>query len=340
MVETGHTPGIIVGVLLPDGTTQFFGYGVADQISGREPDADTLFAIGSMSKAFLAAITAKVVDDGILSWDDTLATLLPPDTRLSPDARKITLLQLATHTSGLPRQPITPQTLRYFVEYLFDGESFYRHFDIAYARDYLAEFSTDEQGQLRYSNIGYGILGWILQLKTGKSVDDLLAQTITGPMGMTCTGYQPEPLPCYQTRAHGYAGDQPKFILRGHPTPDWQFTDLMRGAAAVSSTARDLLTFAAAHFDSPDAQLNAILASNLEVRVPRSKQAGAVAWIVDDIDGQPITYVIGLVAGYTSYLGLDVEHRTAVVVLQNSFNWDNTVGNNLLLRLPHLIYPD
>jgi len=174
MVETGHTPGVIVGVLLPDGTMRFFGYGVADQISGHEPDADTLFAIGSMSKAFLAAIAAKVVDEGVLSWDDTLDTLLPPDTPLSPDARKITLLQLATHTSGLPRQPITPQTLRYFVEYLFDGESFYRHFDIAYARDYLAEFSTDEQGQLRYSNIGYGILGWILQLKTGKSVDDLL----------------------------------------------------------------------------------------------------------------------------------------------------------------------
>jgi hypothetical protein len=76
------------------------------------------------------------------------------------------------------------------------------------------------------------------------------------------------------------------------------------------------------------------------VLVPRPKKAGAVAWIVDDIDGQPITYVIGLVAGYTSYLGLDVAHRTAVVVLQNSFNWDNTVGHNLLLRLPHLINSD
>jgi CubicO group peptidase (beta-lactamase class C family) len=337
MVETGHTPGVVVGVLLPDGTMHFFGYGVADQISGREPDADTLFAIGSVSKGFLAAITAMLVDEGVLSWDDTLDTLLPPNTPLSPDARNITLLQLATHTSGLPRQPMTLRTLRYFVEYLFDGESFYHHIDTAYARDYLADFSTEEQGQPRYSNIGYGILGWILQLKTGKSVDDLLAQTITEPLGLTCTGYEPDSLPCYPTRAHGYAGDQPKFISRGRPTPDWQFTDLMRGAAALSSTARNLLTFASAHLESQGTRLNGVLASNLQVRVPRPKQAAAVAWFVDDIDGQPITYEIGLVAGYTSYLGLDVGHRTAVVVLQNSFNWDNTVGHSLLLRLPHLI---
>jgi CubicO group peptidase (beta-lactamase class C family) len=339
MIETGHTPGLVVGVLLPDGSMRFFGYGVADQISRREPDGDTLFAVGSVSKGFLAGITAMLVDEGVLSWDDTLESLLPPNIPLSPDAKDITLLQLATHTSGLPRQPITLRTLRYFIEYLFDGESFYRHFDTAYVRDYLADFRADEKGQPHYSNLGYGILGWILQLKTGKSLDELLAQTITGPLGLTCTGYEPSTLPCYPTRAHGYAGDQPEFIGRGHPTPDWQFTDLMRGAAAVSSTAKNLLTFASAHLASPDTRLNTVLASNLQVRFPRPKRAAAVAWFVDEIADQPITFQIGLVAGYTSYLGVDVAHRTAVVVLQNSFNWSNTIGHSVLLRLPHLTDP-
>ena len=333
MVETGHTPGVVVGVLLPDGSMHFYGYGVANQINHRKPDGDTLFAVGSLSKGYLAAITALLVDEGQLSWDDTLETLLPPGTPLSTDARTITLLQLATHTSGLPRQPVTLQTLAYFAEYLFDGDNFYRHLDLDYTLNYLATFSSDTKGQQQYSNIGYGILGYILELKTGQTVDMLLKHKLVEPLGLSCTGYSPELLPCYPERAYGYAGDQPKFIARGHSTPDWQFTPLMRGSAGLWSNAKELLMFASAHLKGKESRFNWVLASNLRARLPLPKRSAAIAWIVDDFGGQTITFQIGVVAGYTSYIGLDVEKRTAVVVLQNSFNWDNTVGHKLLLRL-------
>jgi len=336
LVETGHTPGVVVGVLLPDGTMQFFGYGVTDRIRALKPDGDTLFAIGSLSKEFLVAVAALLVDDGVFSWDDTLETLLGPDTPLSDDAKKITLLQLATHTSGLPRQPVTLRTLEYFVEYLFDGENFYRHFDTRYILNYLATFSADEKGQPQYSNIGYGIIGYIIERHTGKAIDTVLAEKITNPLGLTCTGYRPEALPCYATRAYGHAGDQPKFIERGEPTPDWQFTNFMRGSAGLSSNARDLLIFAAAHLKDRETQFHGVLANNLSVRVPQSKEAAAMGWVVDDVAGLKITYQIGIVAGYTSYLGIDVENKTAVVILQNSFNWDNSVGHKLLLRLANI----
>jgi len=339
MVEEGHTPGVIVGVLLPGGQMRFFGYGVADQDSGLKPNGDTLFAVGSLSKGFLATITALLVDEGKLSWDETLRTLLPPGTPLSPDAAKITLLQLATHTSGLPRQPVTPQTLQYFVEYLFDGENFYRHFDRDYILNYLADFEADNQNQPQYSNIGYGILGYALELRTGLSVDALLEQKIVKPLGLKCTGYAPDALPCYSTRAHGYAGDEPKFIRRGQPVPDWQFTPLMRGSAGLYSNARDLLTFAAAHLGNRKTRLKAVLADDMKVRFPRAKEAAAVAWVVDDIEGEPITYQIGIVAGYTSYLGIDAAHKTAVIVMQNSFNWDNSVGHKLMLSLRYMTSP-
>ena len=333
LVDTGHTPGVVVGVLLADGSTHFYGYGVANQINHRKPDGDTLFAVGSLSKGYLAAVTALLVDEGKLSWDDTLETLLPPGTSLSMDARTITLLQLATHTSGLPRQPTTLQTLAYFVEYLFDGNNFYRHFDLAYTSNYLATFSSDTKGRQQYSNIGYGILGYILELKTGQTVDMLLKHKLVEPMGLSCTGYSPELLPCYPGRAYGYAGDQPKFIVRGHPTPDWHFTPLMRGSAGLWSNAKELLMFASAHLKGKESRFNKVLASNLRVRLPLPKKSAAVAWLVDDLGSQTITFQIGVVAGYSSYIGLDVDKRTAVVVLQNSFNWDNSVGQKLLLRL-------
>ena len=332
MVDTGYTPGVIVGVLLPDHSVHFYGYGVADEATGAVPTGDTLFAVGSLSKGFLAGIVAQLVDEKKLAWTDTLETLLPPSTPLSDDAKKVTLLQLATHTSGMPRQPMTPQTLSYFVEYLFDGESFYRHFDTDYVLHYLADFTADHPGTPQYSNIGYGLLSIIAERRTGLSIDTLLAQKMVNPLGMSCTGYDPEILPCNTIRAHGYAGDQPKLIKRGDPTPDWEFTHLMRGSAALHSTARDLLKFAAAHIDDNNHR-DRVLARNMDVVYPRTKEAAAKAWIVDDLEGEPLTYQIGIVAGYTSYIGIDNARKTAVVVMQNSFNWDNSVGHKLLLSL-------
>ena len=115
--------------------------------------------------------------------------------------------------------------------------------------------------------------------------------------------------------------------------PEWHFTELMKGSAGLYSSAHDLLTFAAAHMDGKHTRLSAALADNLRPRFWREKDAPAVAWTVDEVGDQRITYQVGLVAGYTSYVGLDLEHHTAVVVLQNSFNWKDKVGHRLLTRL-------
>lgn len=334
LVDEIRTPGIVVGVLTADGQKHFFGYGVTDRLSGKKPDGNTLFAVGSLSKGFLADIAALLVQDGVLSWNDSLESLLPANTALSDDAKNITLLQLATHTSGLPRQPMTPQTLSYFIEYLFTGNSFYRHFDHTYLLNYLADFDRPEQAEPQYSNIGYGLLSYVLELRTGKKVDELLQERVAAPLGLSNTDYLPEHLPGYASRARGHAGDQPKFIRRGQLVPDWQFSDILHGTAALYSNADDLLSYAAAHLhSSANTKMDAALLDTLQVRVNRRKEAAAIAWIVDDIGGRKITYQVGLVAGYSSYLGLDTQHKTAVVVLQNSFNWSNGVGHRLLLRM-------
>jgi CubicO group peptidase (beta-lactamase class C family) len=336
LVENGHTPGVVAGVLLPDGSMQFFGYGLTMRNGGVKPDGDTLFAVGSLSKGFLAAELALLVDEGVLSWDDTIAGLASSSAKLSDDAKQVTLLQLATHTAGMPRQPLDLRTLEFFVRYLFTGESFYEHFDRGYATNYLATFSSYRRGELQYSNIGYGILGHLLTLRTGRPVETSVEQRVIWPLGLRCTGYKPENLPCYATRAHGHAGDQPKFIRRGNPTPDWQFSDLMRASAGLHSTARDLLTMASAHMNSADTQLHAALAGNARGRPVGSGKMAMVAWSSKKLAGRTIAYQVGLVAGYTSYIGMDIANRTAVVILQNSFNWDLQMGHLLLLRtIPH-----
>ncbi|MBI3899258.1 MAG: beta-lactamase family protein [Gammaproteobacteria bacterium] len=335
LVERGETPGIVVGVLSPDGAMQFFGYGVTDEGSGITPNGDTIFALGSLSKGFLGALASTLVAEHVVSWDDTLAQLLPPELPLSADAKKISLLQLATHTSGLPRQPMTFQQCRYFTQFLFTGKNFYRHLDADQVFNYLADFQVPKKIEIQYSNIGYGLLGYVLEHRTGVPLATLLKEKVLAPLGLQNTGYVPEELPGYTTRAHGHAGDQPKFIARGRHVPEWQFTELMKGSAGVYSSARDLLTFAAAHLDANGTRPNPALVDVLQVRVPRRTEAAAVAWMVDEIHGQHITYQFGVVAGYTSYIGLDIDRHTAVVVLQNSFNWTDRIGHKLLARMAY-----
>jgi len=333
LVDNKLTPGIVVGVMTSDGKFHFYGYGVTDKQTNTVPNADTLFAIGSVSKGFLGATTALLVSDGVFSWNDTLETLLPAGTELSADAKKITLLQLATHTSGLPRQPMTLELAVSFFKFLFTGENFYHHVDSEYVLNYLAAFKAPHDKSPLYSNIGYGLLGYIVELRTGQSLDTLLAQKLTLPYGMNRTGYEEKKLAGYAYRARAYAGDQPKFIRRNESVPDWEFTDLMRGSAGLHSTARDLLRFAALHLRNDDTKFSRVLADTMNVRFARPIEGTAIGWLVDDIGKERITYQFGLVAGYTSYLGVDRSRNTAVVVLQNSFNWTERVGHRLLLRL-------
>ncbi|MDT3250590.1 serine hydrolase domain-containing protein [Serratia sp. root2] len=334
MIDGHQTPGLVVGILTPNGQARTFGYGVTDTRQGYPMNGNTLFAVGSVSKGFIAEVTVVLVNKGVLHWNDTLATLLPAGTPLSPDAAKITLLQLVTHTSGLPRQMMTPDMLGAFARYLFTGDNFYRSLDTPKFLDYLAHFDAPTVEEPRYSNLGYALLDYILQRRTGKTVDRLTTENILQPLGLTHTRYDAQQLPGYPQRAIGHAGDQPKFIRRGQPVPDWRFSSYMLGAAGLYTDADDLLRYARAHVEpTGSAALDKALKDSLTVRFARSKEAAAIAWVVDDVGAQQITYQVGFIGGYSSYIGLDLRHKTAVVVLQNSFNWTNNIGHRLLQRM-------
>ncbi len=334
LLAAKQTPGLVVGVLRADGKKITFGYGVTDHEHGYDINGDTLFAVGSVSKGFIAEVTAVLVHKGVLRWDDRLETLLPSTLPLSADARKITLLQLVTHTSGLPRQMLSVEILTSFIDYLFTGDNFYHSLDNVKMLDYLADFHKPAKVEPRYSNLGYALLDYILRLRTGKNVNQLLAENITRPLALTHTGYNQRLLPGYSRRAIGHAGDQPKFIRRGQPVPDWHFSAYMMGAAGLYTNANDLLTYAQAHMRPTGyPALDMALRDSLTVRFDRAREAAAIAWIVDDVGNQRITYQVGYIGGYSSYIGLDLRHKTAVVVLQNSFNWTNDIGHRLLQRM-------
>lgn len=339
LIEQGVTPGMVVGVLIPQPNNtfsmHFYGYGVADQETGIRPDSNTIFPIGSLSKGFLGALTAMLVEEGVLSWHDKLENLLPPTIKLSEDAKLITVLQLATHTSGLPREPRDLETLSRFLKFLFTGKNFYTHLDHGGALTYLSDFKSATTTEFRYSNIGYAILGKAVEYRTRLSLDALLKKYLAQPLSLQNTAYATEFLPNNVKQARGYAGDQPKFIRRGSPVMDWKWTASMKGSAGIYSSAQDLLIFAAAHLKTGNKNTPSVLRDNLNVRFNRPQNSAGIAWLVHDIQGERVAFQMGYQGGFSSYIGINAQRKIAVVVLQNSFNWTDSVGHKLLLQMAH-----
>lgn len=334
LIDAHRTPGVVVA-LLHDGKRQVFSYGFTDTDRQIPLTGDTLFAVGSVTKGFTAESAALLVQQGKLRWDSTLREMLGNEVALSPDASRITLMELATHTSGLPRQMTTLHMLGKLTDYLFTGNPFYDDLDQGEFVDYLRDFSAPAHRSVIYSNLGYSILDYVIARHSGQSPQQIASQQIIAPLGLRHTGYQPEQLPGYMLRARGHAGDQPKFVRRGEVVPEWHFAGNMVGAASLWSSANDLLTYLNAHMnDSGDPALDAAFDDATTIRFKEPKyDSSALAWLSNNIDGQSILYQSGFIGGYASYIGMDIKHRTAIVVLQNSFNWDNDIGHRMLLRL-------
>ncbi len=335
-MQQKRVSGISIAIIHQRSQPKFYSYGVTDEVHRYPITPDTLFALGSLSKGITAEVIIELVDRGELRWNDTLATLLPANVPLSVDARRITLLQLVTHTSGLPRQDMDLAMFMKFIGYLRSGENFYGNLDSDAVLEYLADFHAPAKPAAQYSNLGYALLGYILKRRFQQDIETLAQRNLFQPLGMTSSSFRPQSLRRYPWRALGHAGDQPKLIPRGHITPDWAFSNNMVAAASLYSNARDLIRYLDAHLhDGAGAALNAAFAQVNRGYEQHGNQSQNIAWVTDTYGTQHITYQVGYIGGYSSFIGFDKQNGNAIVVLQNAFNWSNYLGIALLRDLAH-----
>ncbi|MER7850708.1 serine hydrolase domain-containing protein [Kitasatospora sp. NPDC096077] len=229
--------------------------------SGERPvRADTRFELGSVTKTFTGLLLAEMAARGEVRYDDPIDRYLPANAVPGyPHERPITLLHLATHTSGLPRLPVgvLPAVApRWFTRP-------YATFGPAHLLRALPR--TPVRGtpgtQVRYSNLGCGLLGLLLANAAGQRYDDLLAARVCGPLGLVDTSCGPG-----REDAGGYR--------RGRRVPSFRLPALP-GASALRSTADDMLRYLQAHLSLdavplPERADEAALRTALgEVRRPR-----------------------------------------------------------------------
>jgi serine-type D-Ala-D-Ala carboxypeptidase/endopeptidase len=315
--------GVAVGVLR-GGQTWVMGYGTAGPAGPSPPGANTIFEIGSVTKVFTATLLACMVDDGLLALDDPVQNYLPTGVELPVWGRPITVADLATHTAGLPRLPhgfLLPS-----VRHRRNPYAWFTVDDL-YAGLPGTRLRRAPGDRLRYSNLGYGLLGHVLALRAGRDYEQLVQERICRPLELHDT-HVSLPAAVRERFAQGHN-------RRGRPVPHWDLR-VLAGAGALRSTVADLLAFLRLQLGEGDPALTRAAALT---HAPRSRHRGGLAvglgWTRLPLLGteHELLFHNGGTGGFRSFAGFVPATDTAAVVLSNSARSVDRLGFRILERI-------
>lgn len=303
-IDQKKSVGLAIGVIQGD---KIFanGFGYADLENKIPVDTLTIFEIGSISKVFTSEIARILSEQKIIDWNSTIYESLPEQYRPEKDDGT-TLLDLVTHTSGYPRLPES------LLNKMKDDcnpyndlieNDFYEY--IKTATDKLEANSENYD----YSNLGYALLGNILELKVGKSYEELLQIEICKKLNMKYTS-----LSVNDSLTFANAYDEKR-----NKTCHWDFP-VMYSAGAIRSNINDMLLFAKANLNENPLSFSFKETQNAIYDIPLGKIGKG--WHIDYISGKifglgNIIWHNGGTGGFRSYIGLLPKSKVAVIVLSN-----------------------
>ena len=266
-----------------------------------KPDGRSLYEIGSVTKTFTALLLAQEIAAGRLKPEDPVSALLPAMKLPAFEGQPITLVDLATQTSGLPRLPsnLKPKDIgNPYVDY--DGQALG-----AFLGSYQLPVRPGERYE--YTNLGYGLLGYALASRAKQSYGELVKTRILDPLGMTSTGMTVDA----SARDRWMPGHGPD----GRPVPGWDF-DALAGAGALKSDVNDLLLYLRAAMrgaSESGTAFNRVQTPLRDTGAPGTRIG--YAWHVTTLKGQQVVWHNGMTGGYASFIGFTADGRRGVVVL-------------------------
>ncbi|OAP54551.1 hypothetical protein AYL99_10999 [Fonsecaea erecta] len=336
--------GLSLGVLHEGEVTHYANFGYRDVSTQTPPDEDTIYVVGSLSKAFTSAIAGVLVDRGDLQWDAQIRHILPEYQRDERDsARNATVSDILSHRTGV----LGP-----------DGYWMLSEGEVAFQRDqFLPIFNSlptvrPTRTAFIYNNMAYELVGQVIEKISGKTVGNFLKESIMKPLGMTRT-FDTRITPGTANVAKPYAS----FLNRSVCEIEMPLTredGLFSAAGGIRTSVSDLLRFYNALMDSGMSQLDqddqrilgnplkqvaALWTGMISLPFPSLREHSyAFGWAraqlpsTFGLDGpQPWKAVIGkrapcrlaiyhqgIIQGFTSFSVLIPETRSAVVVLTNS----------------------
>ncbi len=321
---------IVVGFVDPNGTSvHSFGNYISKANNTSMPvNEDTIFRIGSITKTFTTLLLADMVKQGAVKLDDPIEKYLPTKVKVPEyNGRKITLEDLATHTSGLPEWPsniwinneVGNLNENYTADQLYQALS-------------NTSLTREPGSQFQYSSFGLGLLGHILSLRAGESYEKLVNERILSVLGMR------------DTKITLSAADIDTRFPTGHengqaiPTPT--IPTVIEGAGAYKSTARDLLKYVSANLGLIHTKLDdAMQLTHLIRHSSPFLDSGSYSeyvgsdWRIRTNFGIEVISHAGAINGWNAFVGYIPARQTGVVLLCSCDAKDadmNSVGFVLL----------
>lgn len=272
------------------------GYGQADRKTGEPNTPQTRFRICSVTKQFTAMAILMLQNQGKLDVQDSICDHI---TFCPADWKKITIHQLLTHTSGIPDfvglpgyeatkgQPTTPEEL------------------ISRFSDEPMEFKPGTRW--RYSNSGYILLGYIIELASGQPYSEFIEDNIFEPLGMADSGYDYN----QEVRTKGYTGEGAHWR-----EADYLHVSVPYAAGALYSTVEDLLRWDQALYSEglvPQALLDAMFSPFAESPIGRF----GYGWIISTDRGRQLIHHGGGGDGFKSMIARYPDNRVTIILLSN-----------------------
>lgn len=314
-ISDQDVPGVSIAIYF-NGQDYFYNFGFADKQKHIPVTKDTIFELASITKIFVSTLLAFEVQAGTLNLSDSVAQYIPElkNTKNVPIDR-VKVVNLATHTASFPRQMeqfgVAKANINGFINKLKSWHPAVR-------------IGT----QYKYSNIGFGFLGLVLEHATGKALGTLTAEIITGPLGMNHT-YFNIPRSLKSSEAQGYR-------VNNNKAPYYVPANLLGGGALRSSSA-DLLNFMKANLgikvnNASPSLLSAMQLARQPYFVVKPKFIMGLGWQRVQRGPNLLITKNGANQGFNTFIGFSPEKKLGIVVLTNKAKVNATRLGNMILN--------
>lgn len=277
-------------------------FGKADLETQFAGDKDTLYRVGSVTKQFTAAAVMKLVEQGKLSLDDTLAKLLP---EFPATPKPVTLRQLLNHTSGIWSYTEDEKLMTRDASLELTPAEL-----VATFKDHAVDF--DPGTKWNYSNSGYYLLGEIIAKASGKTYSQFVQDELFTAQGLTRTRYESnrEIIP---NRAQGYSFEKGK-LFNDKPIG----ADVPGAAGSLLSSAEGLVRWNLALTSGKVVSAKSYEQMSTTTILPSGKDARyGFGLQIDEWEGRPRVAHGGGIFGFTSQLTYLPKDQLTVAVISN-----------------------
>ncbi len=316
ILSVANVAGLGIGIIYKDQLVLSQGFGYRNLESKKKVDENTLFAIGSTTKAFTAAGLAKLVSDGKLKWDEPIKKHLP-GFELHDDYATMHMnsIDILCHRSGLPRHDL-----------IWYGTPFSREELLSKLKYAKPNKSFRETWQ--YQNLMFMTAGLLAEAVSGMSWEDFTHESFFGPLGMDDTNFSVEASKINENAAVPYKYDEDK---KEQVKMDFRNIDAIGPAGSINSSVADMLKWVKFQLNSGKIDDHEVINSGDFAMMHRpamimngadrfdgrSGRTYGLAWMIHHYDGLKIVEHGGNIDGFSAHVLLVPEKQLGMVLLAN-----------------------